>query len=166
MKGLITISSYLHNQQGANLDQPASKLSHLSYIMGKGKPKGNVHVPKSTQHQMVLAKKLTANQVKTVSDFRPDDSDDELKIITDARGDSDDDDEEEVFDLDGEGEDSDDVRRNCYTSRFHYWKKLHYKHDHIIADCKICHRSCRIMTKMVEAVTRYDLLMKLGELSF
>ena len=68
---------------------------------------------------MVLAKKLTANQVKTVSDFRPDDSDDELKIITDARGDSDDDDEEEVFHLDGEGEDSDEVRRNCYTSRFH-----------------------------------------------
>lgn len=101
--------------------------------MGKGKPKGNVHVPKTTQHQMVLAKKLTAKQVKTVSDFRPDDSDDELKIIDDTRGDSDDDDEEEVFDLDGEGEDSDEVRQIFCVCRFHHKYRFHYRQNDTIA---------------------------------
>jgi hypothetical protein len=77
--------------------------------MGRPKPKGSVHAMKSTQQQMVLAKKLTAKQVSAkAQEFRPDDSDDELQIITEARGDSDDDDEEEVFDLDGEEEDSED----------------------------------------------------------
>lgn len=83
--------------------------------MGKGKPKGNVHAPKSTQQQMVLAKKLTAKQVKSVQEFRPDDSDDELKFIDNANGESDDDDEEEVFDLDGDEEDSDDEVRKLVT---------------------------------------------------
>jgi hypothetical protein len=83
--------------------------------MGKGKPKGNVHAPKSTQQQMVLAKKLTAKQVKSVQEFRPDDSDDELKFIDNTNGESDDDNEEEVFDLDGEEEDSDDEVRKSLT---------------------------------------------------
>ena len=82
---------------------------------------------------MVLAKKLTAKQVKTVSDFRPDDSDDEIKIITDGNGDSDDDDEEEVFDLDGDEEDSGEVRRICYISQFHYRHRLNYRFNYNIA---------------------------------
>ena len=77
--------------------------------MGKGKPKGSVHAVKSTAQQMLLAKKLTAKQAaKSVQEFRPDDSDDELEIYNDARGISDDEDEEEVFDLEGEDEDSND----------------------------------------------------------
>ena len=77
--------------------------------MAKGKPKGSVHAVKSTAQQMLLAKKLTAKQVaKSIQEFRPDDSDDELEIYNDANGVSDDDEEEEVFDLDGEEEDSDD----------------------------------------------------------
>ena len=76
--------------------------------MGKGKPKGNVHAVKSTAQQIISAKKLTAKQVsKSVQEFRPDDSDDELEIYNDVRGGSDDDEnEEEVFDLEGEEEDS------------------------------------------------------------
>ena len=77
--------------------------------MAKGKPKGSVHAVKSTAQQMLLAKKLTAKQVaKSIQEFRPDDSGDELEIYNDANGVSDDDEEEEVFDLDGEEEDSDD----------------------------------------------------------
>lgn len=79
--------------------------------MGRGKPKGNVHAPKTTQQQMVTAKKLTAKQVKSVQEFRPDDSDDELKVIADSRGESDDDDEEEVFDLEGEEESDNEVNQ-------------------------------------------------------
>ena len=78
--------------------------------MAKGKPKGSVHAVKSTAQQMLMAKKLTAKQVaKSVQEFRPDDSDDELEMYNDAKGNSDEDEDEvEVFDLEGEEEDSDD----------------------------------------------------------